>query len=62
MKKSPVKGHTYPKDFGFTGSCSEAKGRSYVSGYFRGGSVKHDDEAQDRQLIRREIKRALKSK
>jgi hypothetical protein len=62
MKKSSAKGHSFPKGFGFTGSCSDAGSKRYVAGYFRGGPVKHEDEAQDRQLIRREIKKALKAK
>ncbi len=40
-KGGHVKGHAFPKDFGFSGSCAGDGGpRSYVSGYFRGGSTK----------------------
>jgi hypothetical protein len=41
---------------GFTGSA----GKTMVKGYARGGKVKHDDAAQDKVLIRQEIRKALK--
>ena len=63
MKKSSKQGHSFPTDFGFTGSCGPTGGSRYVAGYFRGGPVKkHEDEAEDRKLIKQEVGRLLKKK
>lgn len=62
MKKSARSGHHFEPEHGFTGSRSAAGPKSYVAGYFRGGRVKHDDEAQDKQPVRSETKRGLKKR
>lgn len=60
MKSSSKSGHHFGREHGFTGS-SAPSGAKYVSGYYRGGRVAkkpaHDDEDQDRELIRREVMR-----
>ena len=57
MAKGPrrVKEFTFSQRDGFSGSA----GLKHVRGYVRGGSAKHPDEAQDRILIRQEVKKAL---
>lgn len=59
MKKSSRSGHHFDSEHGFTGSCFDAGAKKYVAGYFRGGRVKHDDEAQDKKLIRQEVKKLV---
>ncbi len=58
MAKGPkrVKDFTFSARDGYSGSA----GLKHVKGYVRGGPTRHDDAAQDKALIRKEVAKALR--